>query len=416
MIEKRIKAIKTFDLSFEDIRGEIRKNLETTFAEAKARRQRKLPYMRAIRAVCVALCICTAAAMITVFIGDIFSENIETPPSVDTPYIPEPGKNTSYAKKFDRFFAYAFNCDYNVILKSDIIDDNDKSALKDFCQTENVTHIDIYMGRLNGSDQVMIYGGYGHGDVFWFKSNLDYHFEDVANEFEENSGVTLTDEYLVETQGKKALNNGISINFKSSGGKYIPYYTAVIENMVYVIDKDVNTNTGTTPQYAYKKDESIIQEFDVFFAYSAPMGMHIISEFDLLSEEDRNTVAQHQPSGNGGYYVYLGIIDGVDTVIMTASTEPYTRLTFKSDLPYSFEEIIKEFSNMSGVEIENDFLQSCNYDELLRSEMGGITIGYRTYLNIEYGYRTRHLYYKAIINGKVFVVDHGDVYVIDFGY
>ncbi len=414
MMEKRIKAIKTFDLSFEDIRGEIRKNLETTFAEAKAKRQKKLPYMRAIRAVCYTLCICTAAAIITVFVSDRFFGNTEEPPSVDTPYIPEPGKSSAYAEKFDRFFAYAFYCDYNIILKSDIIDDNDKSALKDFCQTENVTHIDIYMGRLNGSDQVMIYGGYGHGDAFWFKSNLDYRFEDVIDDFQENSGVILSDEFLVKTQGKEAVNNGISIKFKGSDGKYIPYYEAVIENKVYAIDKEVNTNTA--PQYAYKKDESIISEFDVFFAYSAPMGMHIISEFDLLSEEDRNTVAQHQPSGNGGYYLYLGIIDGVDTVIMTASTEPYTRLTFRSDLPYSFEEIIKGFKEVSGVELEDDFLRSCNYDELLKTEMGGITVGYRTYLNIEDGFRTRHLYYKAIIDGKVYVVDRGEIGVIDFKY
>ncbi len=414
MMEKRIKAIDSIDLDFETIRGEVRENLDETFAEAKAKRQKKPSYMRTIRAVCYTLCVCMAAAIITVFVSDRFFGNTEEPPSVDTPYIPEPGKSSAYAEKFDRFFAYAYRCDHNVILRSDIIDNDDKASLKSFCEKEDISHVDIYMGSLDGFDKVMIYGGYGRGDVFWFDSDLSYRFEDVIDEIQEDSGVILSDEFLVETQGKEAVNNGISIKFKGSDGKYIPYYEAVIENKVYAIDKEVNTNTA--PQYAYKKDESIISEFDVFFAYSAPMGMHIISEFDLLSEEDRNTVAQHQPSGNGGYYLYLGIIDGVDTVIMTASTEPYTRLTFRSDLPYSFEEIIKEFKEVSGVELEDDFLRSCNYDELLKTEMGGITVGYRTYLNIEDGFRTRHLYYKAIIDGKVYVVDRGEIGVIDFEY
>ncbi len=423
-MKKRIKAINRIDLDFEVIRAEVRENLEITFAEAKSRRQRKLPYTRAIRAVCVALCICTAAAVLTFVIKETSFWNTVIPPSqipndTDTGTIspPEkltdPGKSSFHTDKYDRFFAFATFVNPNVIANSELLNDRDKSSFVDYAEKSKSPYYIIYMGTKNDIDIIMIFDWFGDG-AFEFSSNLDYRYEDVISEFEDMSNTKITNDFLSDENRLDVLTTGIYLRFKESNGIYIPYYESNLNNNVFVVDnqnsesyaiREITTMSSPAVNQTIKgsgitspKNKDITKSFDSFFSFGTlSKGILNGDKFTLLSNSDLKTLEENMEGAN--YFdFYLGTVDGIDTVIVV---NPYNQstLAFKSNLNCKYEDIISAFEKISGEKLTNEFLSSSNYDENSKCETGGITLHLR-YRETE---TLNALFFKVQINGKIHI-------------
>ncbi len=443
MMEKRIKAIDTLDLDFEDIRTEIRDNLEISFRETIAKRQKKLPYMRAVRAVCYTLCVCMAAGALTFIIKgtnfwnmvtpptqipgtlgedtgetetppiiippDIFQPDITPPDNFnnDAPMLTDPGKYDKLARQFDKFFAFGTLIHPKLILKSELLNENDRNIFSEHVEKSENEYYIVYMGINQDVDSVVIFD-WASSEKFEFVSNLDYRYEEIISKFEQESGVKLTDDYLCDNRSKK----GIELSFKRSGERYIPFYEAVIDNKAYVIDLEKslfidNSDTAgivNIPNYlvAYgvtrKMNEANASYFDTFLAFTT-VQMGDVYRLGLLSDADWSIF---EPYNYGEYDVYLGTKDGVDYVILTSSL-PKKTFIFKSNLNYKFEDVITEFERLSGCELTNKFLTTSVYDKYLRRETGGISLC----LKRENGdaFSGEMPYFRAEIDGKIYVIN-----------
>jgi hypothetical protein len=71
------------------------------------------------------------------------------------------------------------------------------------------------------------------------KSNLEYSFDTIINDFEQIIGQELTQEYLMSSKYDSlgVQNNGINIHFIEVDGVYIPYYTLRLNDKIYVLNK-----------------------------------------------------------------------------------------------------------------------------------------------------------------------------------
>ena len=105
---------------------------------------------------------------------------------------------------------------------------------------QQLIHCNFYLIIDDQKDYVFIKQLNGEFKEFIFESNLSYDFTCIIDEFETLSNVTLTKEWLndneYDTMGN--LTTGISIYFTEiEPGVYKEYYTAIINNKMYVINK-----------------------------------------------------------------------------------------------------------------------------------------------------------------------------------
>ncbi len=230
MIENRIRSSNAINLDFEDIRSAVRDNMERA-AERATVTKKNLPYMRAIRAVCYTLCICTASVAITLTTGQfniIFSDDRWT----------SPGKSEYVAESFDHFFAFATFQDPDVILNSNILTSKDKEIFRSYSEKYKSKYFIIYMGTKFETDYIFIYDWIGDGK-FEFESNLFYSYANVLQDFENQSGEMLTDEFLTKASPLSSADRGISLVFMEKDNNYIPYFEAIINNKAYIVCKEV---------------------------------------------------------------------------------------------------------------------------------------------------------------------------------
>ncbi len=471
MIEKRIKSLRSMELNFKAIKQEVRNNIEQGLVHSQIKAKKKMPYMRTIRAVSYALCICTAAAVLTFIVketnfwnkvappspvpgtaigetekgetctqqgilppiiseteslethqGTSLPDNIETelpsimqsevtPPynlSNDIPLLSDPGKYEKLAEKFDRFFAFGTIIHPKLIMGSDMLNENDFNTFSQHVSKSGNEYYIVYLGTTKDVDIVLIIDWIS-SETFEFVSNLNYQYDEIISRFEQESGVCLTDEYLCGNQSNSEM--GINLLFKKSGEGYIPFYEAVIDNKAYVIDNEAsaasdNTNTSdlvVIPNYLVsygftrKLDDKNADLFDTFLAFTT-IQMGDVYNLGLISEEDWNIF---KPYNSGEYDVYLGTKEGVDYVLLTSS--PQKTFIFKSNLDYSYKEVIAEFERLSGCELTDEFLTTSAYDNYLRRETGGISLCFR--FETGENHSCEIPYFRAIINGKVYVVD-----------
>ncbi len=427
MIENRIRSSNAINLDFEDIRSAVRDNMERA-AERAAVTKKKLPYMRAIRAVCIALCVCMATGILTLVIKETSFWNAVIPPNpmpneTDIGAIPpmdrltDPGKSPYHAEKYDSFFAFATFVNPNVLINSDLLKDEDRAEFYEYAKESKSYSYIIYMGITDQTDIITVIDWVGD-KRFDFTSNLNYRYEDIISEFEKTSSTIITDEFLTGTSYLDSLTDGIYLKFEEDNGWYAPYYEANLNGEIYVINSQdkgfsgepvhVDTRISGKPfEFAMgygcttPMDKSILESFDKFFAFGTLSPGPLYKSCDLLSEQDREKLKE---AGQGfAYYdYYLGIKDGVDVVVVRI---PYNNmlLTFNSNLDYRYEDIIKEFENISGTTLTGEFLETSNYDSNMQKEMGGISLC----LYKQEGGETDDTYasyFKANINGKIYVV------------
>ena len=130
-------------------------------------------------------------------------------------------------------------------LLTDLLNEEDKNQLIEvFNLRKDVIDYSVvcnfYLLVDEGKDYVFIKQVNGEYKEFIFESNFTYDFMDIVEEFESLSGVELTKEWLndneYDTMGN--LTTGINIYFREvEPGIYKEYYTAIINNQLYVINK-----------------------------------------------------------------------------------------------------------------------------------------------------------------------------------
>ncbi len=443
MLNNKIKDLTAIDLDFENIRSSVRNNIDTSI-EARQKLRRKMPYMRAIRAVCIALCICTAAAALAVIINQTnFFSNMVTPPTpggtvggteeTEQPAkVVSPGKAQYGAEKFDKFFTFGSVINAEMLLNSDILSEEDKAILKNrvdelgYNPWVNGSAFCVYMGTRDGIDVLELYSWPQDTPVLIFNSNLDYGFEDIINEFEQASGTILTDEYLTQASSS---SYGIELNFKRHGDKYLPYYEAKINNKMYLVnqpnesfDKDnassmVQTGDELDSLFLSGKraelDVERAKSFDKFIAFGKVADssgfLRMVERTGMIGKNDINEL-KNMPDeyDNSAFGLYFGIRDGEDIVEIVSLSHQGVEYSFKSYLNYSFEDIINSFETASGETLTDEFLISPDFDNYLWKEMNGIEICFKYYKESEEyqtivdGYR---VYFKTEINGKMYVSD-----------
>ncbi len=451
MIENRIKTLETPALDFEALRGSVRENLvllvaQQSAAEKQVATKQKLPYMRAIRAVCYTLCVCMAATFLALALhngsfdwmiggpgidpagsdsGVAESETIVEIETEDThpPALISPSKWSDLAKEYDQFLAFASYINPNVIINSDLLNDADKEEFTAYAREAKSRYYMIYMGTKDGVDRIRVIDWTGGGrfdfeSSFEFESNLNYRYEDVISEFEKLSGIEITDAFLTEGNGDgTVLTDGIYLKFKERDGRYIPYYESAINDKAYIVDlqeEALNCETvenvivaspfEMTDYFALGRgffpelDEATVNSFDRFLSFTLFVLSDLeSSDISFLSEQDREIIFTEYtgPANQIGYVeAYLGIMDGKDIVLIR---NPYNGeiSCFESNLEYSYEDVFTAFEELAGVSLTDDFLTAHRYDSNLYREIGGISLGFME----------MRAYFKAEINGKIYVVD-----------
>ena len=159
-----------------------------------------------------------------------------------------PGKaNVEYLdENFDNFFAFGSGSPselftFDIIIESNLINDIDKEKLKNYENEKTSSEFcNIYLGESNGIDIVHIVELCEPYKTFTFNSNLDYSFNDVLEMFEEVSQKKIDKEFLYDSVFDDVLKkemSGIIVSFKKEGDLYVPYYTMLLDEKMYVVNK-----------------------------------------------------------------------------------------------------------------------------------------------------------------------------------
>ncbi|MBR2933511.1 MAG: hypothetical protein IKC33_04280 [Clostridia bacterium] len=179
--------------------------------------------------------------------------------------------------------------------------------------------------------------------------------------------------------------------------------------------------TGREKAYGYMvtgKTPAVIDTyFDTFFAYSGVnvdrniivlIDANEILASDLLSDADKaifekeHKAKQKSTKRRNGpleYEIFLGVKDGKDIVyIQSANINSGLKLVYESNLPFTFDSVIKEFERLSGTTLTQEFLQDCER-HLVLNQPGGITV----YL-VPNAEKTKYnLVFWSLINNQIYI-------------
>ncbi len=268
MINSKIKNDNFINLDYNKIRNEINGNIESNIKTVKPKRIyfNKALYMSLSIFVLFGITLFSTIFTCKKYIianHESHSSNCAICNKQD-PGVSEPGGEqglissskvsfeSMMLKEYDLCVAfsgrYAAGTNYiplSKILLTDLLKEEDKNELiNEFNLKKDVLDYSVYCNFYliidNQKDYVFIKQLNGEFKEFIFESNLSYDFTCVIDEFETLSNVTLTKEWLndneYDTMGN--LTTGISIYFTEiEPGVYKEYYTAIIYNKMYVINK-----------------------------------------------------------------------------------------------------------------------------------------------------------------------------------
>ena len=152
---------------------------------------------------------------------------------------------------------YAFLYKENIILNSNIINEQDKEIFRKYIEEQNkLTNIDknrftIYFVIKDGKDIIRIddVNPVDNGmETFYFESNLNYSFESIITGLEIKTNTKFTDDFLNTDMDNYngirgdvssiTLVTGIILDFHlNAEGIYVPYYKVIVDDKVYVLNK-----------------------------------------------------------------------------------------------------------------------------------------------------------------------------------
>lgn len=181
----------------------------------------------------------------------------------------------------------------------------------------------------------------------------------------------------------------------------------VISICTTIIIQDAHKFGGITDISPIKANEEYLtNQFDSFFAFgsASPSDLFtfdIVFSSNIISEEDKEKIQVDKKNKKFNNYcnLYFGTKEGSDIVHIIQLGAPYKVYTFKSNLDYSFNDVIEKFEKTNNINIDNEYLISSSYDYILNRETAGITISFKMDDDV---YKP---YYTMILNGKVYMFD-----------
>ena len=166
--------------------------------------------------------------------------------------------NPDWEPVFDKMFAFgpegvSSTIILDVIEASNLLNSEDKQTLLIYEENikntypNHVVSFQIALGIRNDIDYIYLidYCGYDNNlgkeviNTFIFKSNLDYSFLSIIDEFEIQIGKELTDEFLNSSyyDNQNALSSGIILGFTQDNDTYQEYYIVKLDGNVYLVSK-----------------------------------------------------------------------------------------------------------------------------------------------------------------------------------
>lgn len=128
----------------------------------------------------------------------------------------------------------------NIILKSNIISETDKDVLRNY-EGNGYSNLfyNLYFGAKDGKDMIFLHHLGKPYDILIFDSNLDYSFQSIIDDFELQSGIALTNEFLLSSRldSTNKQVGGIIISFNEIDGILQPLFTSFIDNKTYIVSK-----------------------------------------------------------------------------------------------------------------------------------------------------------------------------------
>ena len=143
--------------------------------------------------------------------------------------------------------------------------------------------------------------------------------------------------------------------------------------------------------------------FDALYKVDVILNSNIINESDKQILKDYCARQNEIKPGHVNYFnIHFGIREGKDIVLIgdLTSVDKHERGTFnfECNLDYTFESIILELENMTGIQFTDEFLDSSKYEN--NRQVMGIVLDFN--LNDEEIYVP---YYKVIVDDKVYVLN-----------
>lgn len=268
MINSKLKNDDFIELDYNKIKYEVNANISSNINTAKPKRTqfRKLAYISIFLVMLSEITILSTVLTYKKHImanHELHSSNCTICNEVD-PGVSEPGgaqglmatdkvsMKSLMLSEFDLCIAFSgkYSAGTNQMplskfLLTDLLSEVDKNQLiETFNLKKDIIDYSVacnfYLLIDEGKDYVFIKQINGEYKEFTFESNFSYDFISIVEEFETLSGVELTEEWLndneYDTMGN--LTTGINIYFREvEPGVYKEYYTAIINNQVYVINK-----------------------------------------------------------------------------------------------------------------------------------------------------------------------------------
>lgn len=145
---------------------------------------------------------------------------------------------------FDNFFAmgnknYFQTSTLDIVLKSNMISKENKAILINYQEKykdkSNYDLFNIYLGRKNNKDIILLVSLAYSNISFIFDSHLSYSYQEVINKFKEQSGNNNLQDYQYNLN-EFDENVKIMVSFKTINDLYFPYYLMEFDGQIYVID------------------------------------------------------------------------------------------------------------------------------------------------------------------------------------
>ena len=217
----------------------IEKN-NIVFEKAKGDKLIRIFNNSKIRLVLYTLFILAIGVFSTLFISNFYTDKStgDISPTKNVELLLDEGK-------IDKFIAFGPDRATNLftsdlILKSNIISDSDKDVLRNYEKNEypNLFY-NLYFGIKDGKDVVCLHHLGKPYNIIVFESDLDYSFQSIVEEFELQSGITLSDDFLnsSELDSMNKQMGGIVISFNEVDSIFEPFFIAFIDGKTYLVSK-----------------------------------------------------------------------------------------------------------------------------------------------------------------------------------